>query len=228
MKTKEIAPTVLKELQAQGDPTYLKSVSRLGVKGKNMLGVSMPDIRKIASKHSQDHQLALTLWRSGIHEARILASILDEVELVSEIQMENWVQDFDSWDLCDQVCGNLFCHTAFAYDKALLWSERYEEFPKRAGFVMMAELAIHDDEAQDAQLAAFFPIIERESYDQRNYVKKAISWALRQIGKRNATLCAMATLIAERLANHEITSARWVGKEALKDLNSQNVQNRLK
>lgn len=228
MKTKEKTDLLLEALHAHRDPAYLQNVGRLGVQGKNMLGVCMPDLRKMAKKHDKDHTLALALWKTGIHEARILASMLDEVVAVTPQQMEKWVQDFDSWDLCDQVCSNLFRYTPFAYDKALQWSERYEEFIKRAGFVMMAELAIHDKLAQDDHIAAFFPIIEREAYDQRNYVKKAMSWALRQIGKRNATLHAMALLVGERLAKHEISAARWVGKDVLKELNSEKVKGRLK
>jgi len=228
MKTQEKTNLLLDELRSFSDPAYLQNIGRLGVKGKNMLGVCMPDLRKIAKQHGRDHILASALWKTGIHEARILASMLDEVAAVTPQQMEQWVQDFDSWDLCDQVCSNLFCHTPFAYDKALQWSERYEEFIKRAGFVMMAELAIHDKKAQDAQLAAFFPIIEREAYDQRNYVKKSLSWALRQIGKRNATLHAMALLISERLSKHELPAAHWVGKDVLKELNSDKVLSRLR
>jgi 3-methyladenine DNA glycosylase AlkD len=228
MKIKEKTEQLLEALYAHRDPAYLQNVGRLGVQGKNMLGVCMPDLRKIARQHDKDHSLAISLWDSGIHEARILASMLDEVASVTLVQMEQWVQAFDSWDLCDQVCSNLFCRTPYAYDKALQWSERYEEFIKRAGFVMMAELAIHDKQAQDALLAAFFPIIEREAYDQRNYVKKALSWALRQIGKRNATLHAMALLVGERLAKHELPAARWVGKDVLKELNSEKVKGRLK
>jgi len=228
MNAREQARLLLDELPTHSDPIYLQKLQRLGVRGKKMLGIPMPMLRKIAREHTKDHQLAAQLWKSGLHEARILATMLDSKEAVTEIQMEKWVQDFDSWDLCDQACSNLFCRIPFAYDKALLWSERYEEFVKRAGFVMMAELSIHDKTAEDAQLAAFFPIIEREAYDQRNFVKKAISWALRQIGKRNATLHAMALPIAERLAVHEVPSARWVGKDALKELQKDKVIQRLK
>lgn len=219
---------ILLTLKSQSNPEYLDSLRRLGVQGETILGVKMPVLRSLAKSYKKDHQLALQLWDSNVHEARILATLLDEVKEVTETQMENWVRDFYSWDICDQTCSNLFCRTSFAYDKALIWSERHEEFVKRAGFVMMAGLSIHDKKAEDAQLAAFFPLIEREAYDERNFVKKAVNWALRQIGKRNATLRTMAMLVAERLAVHELPSARWVGRDALKELKNEKVIKKLR
>lgn len=222
------ATDLLAELKSQSDPEYISSLTRFGVQGEKILGVKMPVVRALAKPYKKDHLLALQLWDTGVHEARILASLLDNVKEVTEAQMEDWVRDFNSWDVCDQTCMNLFCRTPYAYAKALAWSERHEEYVKRAGFVMMAVLAIHDKKAKDAQLAAFFPLIEREAYDGRNFVRKAVNWALRQIGKRNATLYTMAMLVAERLAVHELPNARWIGKDALKELKSEKIHQKLR
>jgi len=148
----------------------------------------MPVLRKMAKEAGKDHKVARELWLSGIHEARIMACLIDEPELVSEEQMETWVKDFDSWDVCDQCCSNLFDMTGFGYQKAIEWSARDEEFVKRAGFVLMAVLAVHDKRSPDTVFQKFLPIIKREAEDNRNYVRKAVNWALRQIGKRNLNL----------------------------------------
>ncbi|MDF9801160.1 3-methyladenine DNA glycosylase AlkD [Catalinimonas alkaloidigena] len=221
------AQDILAELKSQSNQEYLSSLRQLGVQGEKILGVKMPVIRSLAKTYHKNHELALQLWQTEIHEVRIMAGLLDDVKAVTVQQMEAWVQDFNSWDICDQTCSNLFCRTSYAYDKALAWSERHEEFVKRAGFVLMAGLAIHDKKAEDAKLAAFFPLIEREAYDERNFVKKAVNWALRQIGKRNATLRTMALLVAERLAAHELPNARWIGKDALRELKSEKIRKRL-
>jgi 3-methyladenine DNA glycosylase AlkD len=221
------ATDLLAKLRSQSDPEYVSSLRRFGVQGEKIMGVKMPVLRALAKQYRKNHQLAVQLWDTGVHEARILASLVDNVKEVTEAQMEDWVQDFNSWDLCDQTCANLFCRTPFAYEKALTWSERHEEYVKRAGFVMMAELAIHDKKAEDAQLAAFFPLMEREAYDERNFIRKAVNWALRQIGKRNATLHTRAVLVAERLAVHELPHARWIGKDALRELKSEQVNQKL-
>lgn len=148
---------------------------------------------------------------------------MDEPELVTDRQMERWVRDFDSWDVTDQVCSNLFDKTPFAYAKAVEWSARKEEFVKRAGFVLMAALAVHDKAADDARFKQFLPIIERESVDERNYVRKAVKWALRQIGKRNPGLNSSTVLVASRLKMSCSASARWVGSSALRELTSEAV-----
>lgn len=163
-------------------------MSRFGINPKNTLGISVYIIRGIAKKTGTNHKLAQQLWNSRIHEARLLAGFIDEPARVSERQMERWVKDFDSWDVCDQVCGNLFDKTKFAYKKALEWATRKEEFVKRAGFVLMAALSVHDKKTKDQKFERFFPAIKRYSTDERNFVKKAVNWALRQIGKRNINL----------------------------------------
>ncbi len=171
----------------------------------------------MAKEVGKDHDIAQHLWETEIHEARILAAFVDKPEWVTEDQMESWVQDFDSWDVCDQVCGNLFDRTPWAYEKALAWAEREEEFVRRAGFAIMAMLAVHDKKATDKQLAQFFPYIEQYATDERNFVKKAVNWALRQIGKRNPELSKAAFNLAAELANSPHATARWVGKDALRE-----------
>lgn len=173
---------------------------------------------KLAKKIEKDHLTAQKLWAAEIHEARILASIIDESELVTEEQMEDWVKDFDSWDLCDQVCNNLFRKTDYAYKKAAAWSGRPEEFVKRAGFVLMAVTAVHDKEADDEIFLDYLKLIKREAEDDRNFVKKTVNWALRQIGKKNKKLKKAALETAEEIKQLDSKSASWIAKDALKEL----------
>lgn len=199
-----------------------------GIQGARVYGVRVPVLRQMARRCGRDHELALRLWDSGVHEARLLASMVAEPRLVTEELMERWAADFDSWDVCDQCCGNLFDRTPFAYQKAREWSEREGEFVKRAGFALMAYLAVHDKKAPDERLADFFPLIERQATDGRNFVKKAVNWALRQIGKRSRGLNAQARLLAGQLAASQDKTARWVGSDALRELSSEKVMGKLK
>lgn len=180
----------------------------------------MPEIRKLARSIKKDHALALELWETGIHEARIMASLIDAPKLVTSQQMDAWVKDFHSWDLCDQVCGNLFDRTAFAIEKALLYSSHSEEYIKRAGFVLMAEFAVHDKKADNEAFIALMPVIEREAWDDRNFVKKAVNWALRQIGKRNPELRVAAIACANRMLQQNTKAAKWIATDALKELSA--------
>ncbi len=221
------AEEVVRELRSQADASALKGMARFGIATKGALGLSIPKLRKIAKKIGRDHRLAAGLWKTGIHEARILAAMVDEATKVTERQMESWVADFDSWDVCDGCCGSLFDKTPFAYSKALEWSKREEEFVKRAGYVLMAELAVHDKEAPDAAFLRFFDAIERGSTDKRNFVKKAVNWALRQIGKRNKRLNASGLKLAARISKLETGSAKWVASDAIRELRSVAVQKRL-
>lgn len=193
-------------------------MKRFGISVENAVGVSMTELRKFARPLGHDHKLAQELWRSGIHEARILASIVDEPARVTKAQMERWIRAFDSWDLCDQVCMNLFDKTPFAYEKAIEWSERKPEFQKRAGFALMACLAWHDRESPDSRFRDFLPFIEREGGDERNFVKKAVNWALRQIGKRSPGLRRSAVASAKRIAKQESRSAKWIASDAIREL----------
>lgn len=219
---------ILKKLKSLANPKAVEGMTRFGISAKNTYGISLPNIRKMAREIGRNHELAQHLWASGIHEARILASLIDDPKKVTNEQMESWVKDFDSWDVCDQCCSNLFDKTAHAFDKAEQWSRRNEEFVKRAGFVLMATLAVHDKKANDEEFTKFLPTIERESTDERNYVKKAVNWALRQIGKRNLALNNKAIETAKQIQRTDSKSAKWIASDALRELTSEAVQNRLK
>jgi 3-methyladenine DNA glycosylase AlkD len=223
MKSKD----VLRRLKSLSNPGAVAGMARFGINPKNTFGVSVPSLRKIAREIGKNHPLAQELWLSGIHEARIIAGMIDEPEKVTPKQMDNWVKDFDSWDVCDQCCSNLFDKTKFAYRKATEWSARDEEFVKRAGFVLMAALSVHDKQADDARFLAFLRIIKRESKDERNFVRKAVNWALRQIGKRNQCLNKAAVKAAKEIGEMNSKPARWVASDALRELTSMSVQRRL-
>ena len=219
---------ILAELKSLANPDNVAGMARYGINSKNTLGVSIPRLRAMAKEIGRDHALALELWKSGIHEARILAGLIDDPVLVSEAQLDRWARDFDSWDVCDLVCSNLFDKTPFAHAKAIAWSLREEEFVKRAGFVLMAALAVHDKKAPAGSFRTFLPIIEREASDERNFVKKAVNWALRQIGKRSRELNKAAIAAARRIQKIDSKSARWIASDALRELASGAVQKRLK
>ncbi len=218
---------ILARLHALRDPKAVAGMAKFGINPQNNYGVSVRTLRQIARETGADHDLALKLWASGIHDARILAGIVDDPALTTEQQMDSWVNDFDSWDLCDQCCG-LFARTGFAYQKAVEWSGRAEEYVRRAGFVTMARLAVTDKKAIDSQFEPFLFIIRESADDDRNYVKKAVNWALRQIGKRTRRLNRMAIDTAHEIARSESKSARWIASDALRELTSRAVQDRLR
>jgi len=217
----------IQKLRSLADSEAVKGMARFGIAAEGTLGVTVPVLRKMARETGKDHHLAQQLWDSGIHEARLLASFIDIPGAVTEEQMESWVKDFDSWDVCDQCCGGLFDRIAFAYKKANEWSAREEEFVKRAAFALMAGLAVHDKDADDTAFLNFLPIIKRESTDGRNYVRKAVNWALRQIGKRNKVLNTAAIKAAEEIKEIDSKSSRWIASDAIRELNSDTVQGRL-
>jgi 3-methyladenine DNA glycosylase AlkD len=218
---------VLQRLEALRNPEAVLGMAKYGINPDYAYGIAIPHLRQLAKDAGRDHNLAQQLWSTEIHEARILASMVDDPRLVTEAQLEAWVNDFNSWDLCDQCCSNLFEKTPLAYAKAVEWSEREAEFVKRAGFVMMARLAVSDKKAADVQFEPFLPIIEREAGDQRNFVKKAVNWALRQIGKRNLYLNQKAIAAAGRIQQRDSKSARWIAADALRELTSEAVQSRV-
>ncbi|MCX6776669.1 MAG: DNA alkylation repair protein [Candidatus Micrarchaeota archaeon] len=218
---------ILKELKSLSDPKALEGMARFGININNTYGVSIPELRALAKKIGKSHELAQGLWASGIHEARILAGMVDDPEMVTEKQLDEWASEFDSWDVCDQCCSNLFGETRFAYKKAFEWSSREEEFVKRAGFAMMAVLAVHDKNAKDEEFMKFLPVIKRKSVDERNFVKKAVNWALRQIGKRNSKLNRAAVKAAEEIEKMNSKSAKWIASDALRELTSHAVKKRL-
>jgi len=219
---------IIARLKKHANPKCVEGMSRFGINPKNTLGISIPILMKIAKEIGKDHKLAQKLWASGIHEARILAAIADDPDEVTEAQMESWVKDFDSWDVCDQVCMRLFDKTPYAYSKAKEWSARDEEFVKRAGFALIASLSFHDKEASDKKFEEFLPIIIRESDDERNYVKKSVNWALRQIGKRNPSLNSKAIAAAKKISKRNTKSAKWIASDALRELTNEKTQIRLK
>ena len=219
---------IIQRIKSLRDPEAVKGMARFGINPKNTYGVSIPYLRKMARQIGKNHLLAQRLWSSGIHEARILACLIDDPAEVTEGQMEAWVKDFDSWGVCDQCCSNLFDKTNFSYKKALQWAQRDKEFVKRAGFAMMAVLSVHDKKAHDKVFMKFFPLILRGAEDERNFVKKAVNWALRQIGKRSHTLNEKAIAITKKIQRMNSKSARWIASDALRELTSEAVQKRLK
>ncbi|HEY2012521.1 MAG TPA: DNA alkylation repair protein [Bryobacteraceae bacterium] len=212
------AHQLLAALKAHADPANVAGMARYGISTKNTLGVPMPVLRGLGKEAGRSHDLAAELWDSGIHEARILATLVDEPALVTRLQMNRWARDFDSWDVCDQACQNLFRYTPFAFDQAARWAHARPEFVRRAGFSLMAGLAVKAKTASDAQFEAFFPLIREAATDERNMVKKAVNWALRQIGKRNPHLRERAIAAAEEIRTLDSRSARWVAADALREL----------
>ncbi len=210
------------------DPAAVKRMARFGINPEAAYGVSIPVLRRLAKENGVNHSVAQELWASGIHEARILASMVEDYRKVTSGQMDTWAKDFNSWDLCDQCCNNLFRKVQYAREKILVWTSREEEFVKRAGFVLMACLAVHDKVSENKEFLSYLSIIRRESLDPRNFVRKAVNWALRQIGKRNADLNRAAIETAEAIAQMNSTSARWIAADAIRELTSQAVRQRLR
>jgi 3-methyladenine DNA glycosylase AlkD len=222
------AEDILERLKSLGNPANVAGMARYGINPAGTLGISMPVLRRIAREAGKDHRLAAALWYSGLHEARILAGLVDEPGQVDEAQMERWAGDFDSWDICDQVCGNLFWLQPLAVQKAMQWSEREQEFVKRAGFVLMAELAVHQKKAGDDLFETFFIPIQREAVDGRNFVRKAVNWALRSIGKRDIQLNEKAIAVARQMMQSDSKSARWIASDALRELMDVKIQAKLR
>ncbi|WP_423149467.1 DNA alkylation repair protein [Rubrolithibacter danxiaensis] len=217
---------VLSDLADLGNEKFKDGLKRFGIKSKNALGIKLPVLRDYAKHVGTNHELALSLWETEVHEARLLAVFIADKNKVSEELMEHWVIAFNSWDICDQACA-LFDRTPYAFNKATEWAKREEEFVKRAGFVLMAELAVHDKKAADEKFSTFFKFIIEEADDDRNFVKKAINWALRQIGKRNSNLNTEAIAAAKIIRNRNSKSARWIAADALRELTSEHTKRRL-
>jgi 3-methyladenine DNA glycosylase AlkD len=203
-------------------------MARYGISTRKTLGVPVPILRSLARELRPDHPLALRLWRSGIHEARILASMIDDPRLVTADQMERWIAQVDSWDVCDQLCANLLEDVPRARKNAMHWARRTPEFTRRVGFVLMARWAVSDKKAADQEFLRFLTFIERHGADGRNLVRKAVNWAVRQIGKRNRRLNRAALATASVFSGHPDTSVRWIGMDAARELKSAAVQSRLK
>ncbi len=222
------AMEVLERLREKARADRLDGMARYGIVTENRLGVSVPDMRRLAKELGKDHGLALQLWKTGVQEARILAALMDDAHAVTEEQMEEWVKDFNSWDVCDQVCMNLFDKTPHAWKKVRDWSAREEEFVRRAAFSLIACLAWHDKKADDKMFVDLLPVIQDAATDERNYVKKAVSWALRHIGKRNLSLNREALQTARLIQKIDSRAARWIASDAIRELEGEAVQRRLK
>ena len=218
---------VIGELKSMAKPENLEGMARFGITGDKRLGISIPELRKLGKAIGKDHDMALKLWATGIQDAMILAALIDDPVKVTEEQAEDWVKDIDTWDVCDQLCMNLFERIPFAEKKIEEWSKRDREFVKRAAFAMIACIAWHDKKASDEDLIVFFPVIKKGSTDERNYVKKAVSWALRNIGKRNLNLNKAALELAREIKDIDSKAARWIASDVIRELESDVVQKRL-
>jgi 3-methyladenine DNA glycosylase AlkD len=219
---------VLRELAGLGDPSVREKLEYFGIHASKAHGVSAPVLHKFAKHIGQDHKLAHELWNSGIHEAKVLAALIGEPEKVTSAEMDRWAAAFDSWDVVDGACRYLYSDAEPAWEKIYSWSKRPEEYVKRAAFSLAAYLSYRDKQARDTDFVKFLGVIEREAHDERNFVKKAVNWALRQIGKRNRNLNKQAIRAAERIRAQGSSSARWIAADALRELKSDAVQKRLR
>jgi 3-methyladenine DNA glycosylase AlkD len=218
----------LARLRACARPDQLEGMARFGIVGPRRLGVSVPDLRRIARELGRDHRLALELWKTGVPDARILAGLVGDPGRLTSAQMDAWAGGFRSWDVCDQVCMNLFDRSPLAWSKVREWARREEEFVKRAAFALTASLASHDRASADAKFERLLPLIARAATDERNFVKKAVNWALRGIGKRNLRLNRAAVAAAREIRLLDSKSARWIAADALRELTGEAVQGRLR
>ena len=219
---------VLEKLKSMASPENVEGMARYGINPKNNLGISIYKLRPLAKDIGKNHELALKLWESGIHDARLLAVFIEDPAKVTGKQMDSWAKDFDSWDVCDQACTSLFDLTPFAWSKIIEWAERDEEFVKRGAFSLIAGLAVHDKKADDTKFENLFCIIKRETIDERNYVKKAVNWALRNIGKRNMSLNKKAVKTAREIQKIDSKTARWIASDAIRELTSEKIQKKLR
>jgi len=224
---KEEVQAVLSSLDRMGTRRDRENLARFGITASKAFGVSMAKVRVLAKRLGQNHELAAALWETGWYEARILTSFVDEPARVTPAQMDRWCRDFDNWGICDSLCFHLFDKTPHAWTKVAKWSDSRHEFVKRAAFALLASLALHDKRAADEPFARCLPLIESAATDGRNFVKKGVSWALRGIGRRNLVLNTAALEVANRLSTSSEAAARWVGKDALKELTSPGVMRRL-
>lgn len=210
--------TALAALRAQARADQLEAMARFGLTGEGRLGLAVPTLRALARQFKRDHELALALWDSGIPDAQILAGMVAEPAQLTLQQMDHWVAGMHAWDVCDQACLNAFVKSPLAWEAIPRWARRKAEFEKRAGFSLLAVAAVHQKTRPDADFLARLPLIEAAADDERNFVKKSVNWALRQIGKRSAALREPALTVAERLCAREEKSARWIGSDARREL----------
>ena len=214
-------------LHAAARPAELAGMARFGIVGAGRLGLSVPSMRRIAKALGTEHELALALWDTGIPDARIVAGMVADPALLGSERMDRWALGFDSWDVCDQVCGSAFRASPLAWEKVRDWADRSEEFVRRAAFALLATLAVHDRISGDARFIQALGHIEAASDDDRNFVRKAVNWALRNVGKRNAALNEAAIACALRIRERGTRAARWIAADALRELRGEAVQSRL-
>lgn len=213
------AKEIIKELRSHKNQKNIEGMKRFGIIGKEVIGwPSVPAMRKWGKELGPDHELAQELWDSGIHEARIIAGFTEDPKTIKEKQMDLWVNDFDSWDMCDLICSGLFDRSEYSEKKILEWTQSQKEFVRRAGFVLICAKTVHDKKAPNSEFTKYFPLIKKYCTDERNFVRKAVNWSLRQIGKRNYILNKKAIKIAEELKKTNSKSARWIANNALKEL----------
>ena len=227
MTTQRAVREALAYLKRRGSGKNVEGMARYGIRAKKAFGVSMAAMRELAKKYGRSHELAEALWKTGWYEARILASFVDEPERVTPGQMDRWCRDFDNWAVCDTVCFHLFDKTPHAFKKIAQWSQNDEEFVKRAAFALLASTALHDRKSGDAPFALCLRLVEGAATDDRNFVKKGVSWGLRGVGRRSAALHEAAVALAKRLSSSTSATARWIGRDALKDLTRPAVTRRL-
>jgi 3-methyladenine DNA glycosylase AlkD len=218
----------MKKLKSMRNPKNIEGMARYGIVYKKAYGITIYELRDLAKNIGRNHELALKLWNTGIREAKLLAVFVEEVDKVTPEQMNKWAEDFECWDDTDQATTSLFDLTPYAWSKVREWSESKKELVKRGAFSLIAGLAAHDKKAKDEDFIKLFPLIKKHSIDERNYVKKAVNWALRGIGKRNKRLNKAAIKLAREIKKIDSKTARWIGSHALKELKSERVQKRLK
>lgn len=208
------------------DENNIQTMNRLKAGSNKKYGIRLPILRKLAKDIGKNHELALELWDHGFHETRLLATLIETYENVDESQLDSWVNDFDTWDLCDQACINLLVKMPLAISKIPVWAKSDEEFVKRTAFSLIAVIAVHDKESENSYFEGFFPLIKDACNDDRNFVKKSVNWAIRSIGKKNRYLNEKAIILSNEILDYDTKSARWIAKNALKELESEKVQNK--
>jgi 3-methyladenine DNA glycosylase AlkD len=228
LASSEQANSLINTIKGMYNADNVAGMAKFGINPHNNYGVKLETLRGMAKETGKNHDLALKLWGSGIHDARILACLIDDPQASTSGQVDEWANDFDSWDVCDACCTHLFQNLPFAYEKIIEWSENKVVYVKRAGFSLMARLAVSDKKAPDEKLEQFLPIIIRESSDDRNFVKKAVNWALRQIGKRNVHLNTLALQTAGQIQAQDTRSAKWIASDAIRELTDEKIQRRFK
>lgn len=218
---------VIATLKKRGSARVRAGMARYAIPSERAFGIPVGELRKLGKSLGKSHALAAALWKSGHYEARMLATMVDDITQVTPQQMDSWCKDFDSWAICDTACFGFFDRSPHAYKKVTVWAKRKPELEKRAAFALLASLALHDKQADSAKFLALLPLVEAAAGDERNFVKKAVSWALRSVGRRNTELNRASVEIAERLSHAAEPAARWIGKDALRELSSPAVKSRL-